>query len=99
MRQPDTADLCLYHGTRVTVATRDRSRSPQLRVPAPLLAPLVSLCATPAADLLETQQDQPVRLRVISKHALASQENPGKRGKNRLARDQREKRLPGDKST
>ena len=85
--------------TRATAATLDRSRSPQPPVPVPLLARPVFLCATRAAGLLERQQDQPVRLRAISTRARAFQENPGKPRKKRLARDQREKRLPGGKST
>src|SRR5882757_760713 len=85
--------------TRATAATLDRSRSLQPPIPAPVLARPVFLCATRAAGLLERQQDQPVRLRAISTRARAFQENPEKPGKKRLARNQREKGLPGGRST
>src|ERR1041384_5736853 len=78
-------DAC---ATRAIAATLDPSRSPQLPVPEPLLARPVFLCVTRAAGLLETQQDPPVQLRVISTHALACRENRGKPGKNRSTRDQ-----------
>src|SRR5262249_55323223 len=92
----NTRDAC---ATPATAARLDRSRSPQRPVPAPLLAQPVFLCAIPAAGRLEKQPDQPVRLRAISTRAPASRESPGMPGKNRLARDQRDPRLPGDKST
>src|SRR5215475_6607105 len=71
----NTRDAC---ATPATAARRDRSRSQQPLVPAPLLARPVFLCVTRAAGLLETQQDQPAQLRVISTHAPACRENPGK---------------------